>query len=345
MLRLTNKDAFAVYRLPREDNYQMVRCSGDDILAFEDFDPSNTGFVFHPFKESDKCPALVLPADELAINPKFSFSCDQSGHPFVIDERSYVPLVSNFVDHIRMGDFHKAISSRIITKEKPLEDLFPLFIKLKNQYPFAFVYLVNIPGVGCWMGATPEILLTAQNGIGETVALAGTRPLTSTEDWGRKEILEQQMVERYMADILIKRKKNFSKTGPFTVNAGNVMHLKTRFRFPMSSSWKAVAMDIHPSPAVCGLPKQKAMDFIIDTEPHHREYYCGFLGPVNLDGQTHLYVNLRCMQVFKDKFALYVGGGITADSVPEKELEETRWKSRTLSDIIEEVYREPEFIG
>lgn len=341
---LNTGDTFAIYRLPNEDHHYLLRSENNDVVSFEDL-VDEPAFVFHPFEVNKVNPALAIKADEIYINPKFSFKSDHLGSPYFISEPEYIPLLENFVDNIKEGDIHKAICSRIIRKEMDAEDLYPLFLRLKEQYPFAFVYLVNIPDVGCWMGATPEILLTDHEKMGETVALAGTRPLTSTEDWGKKEVIEQQMVERYMANILIQRKKSFQKIGPFTVKAGRVMHLKTRFRFPLESNWKDVAMDIHPSPAVCGLPKETAKEFILNTEPHERGYYCGFLGPVNMHGKTDLFVNLRCMQVFNDTFALYVGGGITADSIPQKELDETNWKSRTLSDIIEEVYCEPHFIG
>ncbi|MGK0388277.1 MAG: isochorismate synthase [Maribacter sp.] len=337
---LKTNNTFAIYRLPNEEHHYLLRSENNEVIPFDELG-DKPAFVFHPFEENEVCPALAIPSDNIYINPKFSFRSDHKGDPYFISEAEYIPLLEDFVDYIEEGNCHKAICSRIIKKEMMVEDLYPLFIRLKEQYPFAFIYLVNIPNLGCWMGATPEILLTDHDKIGETVALAGTRPLSSEEDWDKKEVVEQQMVERYMANILINRKKSFQKIGPFTVKAGRVMHLKTKFRFPLESNWKDVAMDIHPSPAVCGLPKEKAKTFILKTEPHERGYYCGFLGPVNMQGKTDLYVNLRCMQVFNDTFALYVGGGITSGSVPHKELNETTWKSRTLSDIIEEVYCEP----
>ncbi len=342
---LGTKDVFAIYRLPNEDNFYLLQPEANQYIPLESLSENDAAFVMHPFDEEGDSPAIAFIPKKIFINPQFSFFSEHKGNPHIISESNYIPLLDKFVEAIQSNNFHKAICSRIIQKDMPTEDLYPLFMKLQKQYPFAFIYLMNIPGEGCWMGATPEILLTDDHGVGETAALAGTRPLSSEEDWGKKEIIEQQMVERYIANILISRKKNFQKIGPFTINAGRVMHLKTRFRFPLESHWKEVAMDIHPTPAICGLPKVEAKDFILQNEPHDRSYYCGFLGPVNLHGKTDLFVNLRCMQVFKDKFALYVGGGITSDSVSTKELEETRWKSRTLSDIIEEVYCEQEIIG
>jgi len=81
-------------------------------------------------------------------------------------------------------------------------------------------------------------------------------------------------------------------------------------------------VEIHPTPAVCGFPKEKALDLIFDIEKHNREYYSGFMGTVNVENATNLFVNLRCMKILPEKLALFTGGGITGDSIPEKEWEQ-----------------------
>src|SRR6202021_687877 len=94
--------------------------------------------------------------------------------------------------------------------------------------------------------------------------------------------------------------------------------------------------ELHPTPAVCGIPLNDATQFIKETEGYDRGYYTGFLGPCNMDGKTELYVNLRCAELFADCINLYVGGGITKDSIPENEWEETEMKSKTLLSALEE---------
>ncbi len=343
MKRFRNEDVFVAYRLPGESHHCLLESSRNKVIPFNKMEEDNFGFVFHPF-DTKREEALVLLPENIGINTPFHFESKHQSFPYEIHKNDYISLLNDYIYQIKNFGLHKAICSRIILKERESQDLYPLFNALKQQYPFAFVYLINIPQIGCWMGATPEILLTAKNQVGETVALAGTRPLNSPYDWTKKEEIEQQMVETYMTNILIQRKTDFYKHGPYTVRAGHVMHLKTTFRFPLENSWKSLAEEIHPSPAVCGLPKHTAMDFILENEPHERSYYCGFLGPVNIQEQTNLFVNLRCMQVMEDKFALYVGGGITSDSQAEKEWDETCWKSRTLSEIIEKVYEQTETV-
>jgi len=91
---------------------------------------------------------------------------------------------------------------------------------------------------------------------------------------------------------------------------------------------------LHPTSAVCGMPLEPALDFLRDHEGYDREFYSGFLGPVNLEGASSLFVNLRCMQLFETSARVYAGAGVTADSDPEKENEEVDMKIQTLSQLI-----------
>ena len=286
-------------------------------------------------------PAILIEQDEVIKNPIIQFQATNRGTVYESTETEYLEDVAQFINATQT-DFTKIIFSRIQSVPLLTADLFPLFETLQATYPDTFVYLVNIPKIGCWMGASPEIFITQNHQKTETVALAGTQlDLGISLDavaWGDKEIEEQAMVERYIEKLLKKQQFQFKKTGPQTIRAGKVLHLKTHFEFLSETLQYNFIKALHPTPAVCGLPKDEARQYIIDNEPHERAYYCGFLGPINMQQTTNLYVNLRCMQVFKDKFALYLGGGITADSDAKKEWEETEMKAKTLADVIERVY-------
>ena len=91
---------------------------------------------------------------------------------------------------------------------------------------------------------------------------------------------------------------------------------------------------LHPTSAVCGLPKEPALQFILENEGFDRSYYSGFLGPVNSATGTHLYVNLRCMELLEKEAILYAGAGITAESNPEKEWQETQHKMQTMRRVL-----------
>ena len=90
---------------------------------------------------------------------------------------------------------------------------------------------------------------------------------------------------------------------------------------------------MHPTPAVCGFPKKESKDFILKNERYDRAFYTGFLGELNMS-TSELYVNLRCMEIEKESIHIYVGGGITKESDPEKEWNETVAKSKTIKGVL-----------
>jgi len=211
-----------------------------------------------------------------------------------------------------------------------------VFYELCNKYPAAFVSLVYIPGDITWITATPELLVSAKDNEIKTVSLAGTKPAGSLDRWTEKEKMEQQIVTDYIHQILERYSKNINVSGPSEVIAGNVKHLKTLFSTALNTGLWNLVSDLHPTPAVCGTPLDKARHFIEETEGYDRKYYTGFLGPCNIKGKTNLFVNLRCAELFSHAVNLYIGGGITKDSVPEAEWEETELKANTLLFAFEE---------
>jgi isochorismate synthase len=117
------------------------------------------------------------------------------------------------------------------------------------------------------------------------------------------------------------------------------MHLKTTFKVDMKATnfaelGKVMLELLHPTSAVCGMPKKPSQDFVLANEGYQRAFYSGFIGPINLDQETHLFVNLRCMQIDTHLLTLYAGAGITEDSQPEKEWKETEMKCQTLLNVL-----------
>jgi isochorismate synthase len=188
-------------------------------------------------------------------------------------------------------------------------------------------------------------LLLAMNGTMQTVSLAGTRSFSEANAnigaWNSKERLEQEYVTRYISRVIA----HFNLTdvdleGPYTKKAGNLLHLCTGFSFSsqnLKGRLGEFLNDLHPTPAVCGMPCKPSLELLMDFERHEREYYAGYLGPIGLDDRLSLFVNLRCMKVLQDRLALFIGGGITADSIPEEEWLETEIKADTLLSIIHQL--------
>ncbi len=272
-------------------------------------------------------------------------------------QADFTHLVSRGIAEIDKGFFQKVVLSRTKQLALPPEfDVTNIFDKLCETYPTAFVSVVSLPHLGVvWVGASPEILVSQDaKGIFRTMALAGTQSAydnngnlirPSEAMWRQKEIEEQSFVTRYIINCLKKiRVREFEEEGPKTVIAGNLMHLRTdiiidtvEINFPQLAT---VMLDLlHPTSAVCGMPKAPATDFILANEGYDREFYSGYLGPVNVQSsstaaESHIFVNLRTMKLQNNTATLYAGCGITADSNPEKEWNETEMKTQTLGRVL-----------
>ena len=126
---------------------------------------------------------------------------------------------------------------------------------------------------------------------------------------------------------------------PYTQRAGHLLHLRTDIDGEMTGAEDLAELiqKLHPTAAICGLPRKEALRFIQNKENYSRDYYTGFMGELNapMQGESNLFVNLRCMQLFpkEQKAWIYVGGGITASSDPEREWQETQAKSETMKRV------------
>jgi isochorismate synthase len=198
-----------------------------------------------------------------------------------------------------------------------------------------------------WAGATPETLINIdkQNQL-QTVALAATQAFDGSKyleetTWSQKDIEEQAMVSRYIINCFKKiRLREFEEIGPRTHLSGNIVHLKTNYKVDMEQvafpELGSVMLDLlHPTSAVCGMPKEITQTFIEQNEGFDREYFSGYLGPVNVLGETNIFVNLRCAKLESSHAVLYAGAGIIANSIPEKEWKETEIKMETMLSVIE----------
>ncbi|MEM7656295.1 MAG: chorismate-binding protein [Bacteroidota bacterium] len=335
---------FAAFSLPSERNIHLWVQADDRNSEIQ------AGFLMHPFSSHGRSQAVWIQADgqrNIKQNPEFSawlkalpsFSRPFSLPPPEMNAATHQALVGETVAQIQAGTFEKAIISRPKLVAIPENwSLMDYFFTLQATYPKAHVALVYHPQVGIWIGASPEILLTGTEQHYETVALAGTRRWNQgklDQPWRSKELDEQKIVADYLFNRLEDLgAKHMKHEGPKTIQAGQLAHLKTQFSFEFAGDPLRIAEELHPTPAVSGFPKAAAIEYLELKEPYDRSYYAGFMGPITGE-KTHLWVNLRCMQVFDSQLAIYVGGGITAASNPGEEWEETEWKSRTLLTVLE----------
>lgn len=256
-------------------------------------------------------------------------------------KKMFENLVSNGVQAIKNNQFQKVVLSRKEAILVPDFDFLSVFKQLVFNYKTAFNYCFFHPKIGLWMGATPEQFIKMEGTSLKTVALAGTQLFDNDLIWENKERNEQQVVTDFITQNLQLFSHQVEVSEPKTVQAGNLAHLKTDIAAVIDKDQLGQVIDkLHPTPAVCGMPKEPAKQFIIENEGYNREFYTGFLGELNIDFTTFktensdLFVNLRCMKVEEELATVFVGCGITKDSIPEKEFFETVNKSATIKKSI-----------
>lgn len=329
---LSKQVPFVCYVKPNENVWNLLVHQNDEIIDFI----GQAGFVFMPFHEGKE---IVIPFEGNTFSQGNLENLEQKAAENFTSERNqketFEDLVSNGVSAIQQGEFDKVVLSRkLILKEQiAVEETFQNLI---FTYPTAFCYLFFHPKIGLWMGATPEQLVKINQNQFETVALAGTQLYSENVVWATKEIEEQQFVTDYIVTKVKDKVNDLIVSDAKTVKAGNLAHLKSFISGELTADFQAndLIKALHPTPAVCGLPKEQAIDFIMKNEGYNRKYYAGFLGEYNKNNQTDLFVNLRCLEVENDVVNIYVGCGITKDSNPEKEFIETENKSMTMRNVL-----------
>lgn len=354
----------ALWRLPVSveggNRHFIMDYSGKASLVKPDIAKLPQGFLVSPFVQEDEkvyfikadyhyqsqnlenSPILAIENQIVTNYPTSTENIQDS------TQEDFEEIVNIAIVAMKQGKFQKVVLSRTKTETLPANFNIALaFDKLCHLYPHAFISVVSSSEFGTWIGASPEILISSdKNKIFRTIALAGTQPkgdITNLQDalWRQKEIEEQALVSRYIINCLKKiRVREFEEDGPKTVVAGNLMHLRTDFEIDIEAvnfpELPTVMLNLlHPTSAVCGMPKPDTLAFILNHEKHQRRLYAGFLGAVNINQETHLFVNLRCMELVEKQVIMYAGAGITKDSVPEREWNETELKCKTIAQVLQ----------
>ncbi|MEL0456195.1 chorismate-binding protein [Flavobacteriaceae bacterium SZ-1-7] len=352
---------FVVYRKPNREDVKAMLQKTDDLYLIEDF--TQRGFVFSPFDDIE--PSILIPKEHSEIIAVSSVptvdvearelkpSSEENG------KENHVNLVKKGIEAISEDKFKKVVLSRKETVQLKENNPIEIFKRLLSSYKSAFVYCWYHPKIGIWLGATPETLIKIEGSQFSIMALAGTQKYEGSLNvlWQEKEKQEQQYVTDFILENLKPSVESLKVSDVETVKAGNLVHLRTMISAQLKKGipLKEVIDALHPTPAVCGLPKDVAKQFILKHENYHRGFYTGYLGELNLDKSikprsgrrnienrayafskqsTQLYVNLRCMQIQDNHAIIYVGGGITKSSNPEKEWDETEAKSLVIKNVL-----------
>lgn len=348
---------FVVYKKPKEFEIKGVFQKDSSLHFTKDF--TEKGFVLAPFDDQSK--PILIKCDEVhteAFTPQKVTVSKNFQYKEPIKSKPYERMVSKAIHTIESGSLEKVVLSRKMDVSVSISGL-SIFKRLIQTYGNAFCYFWHHPKVGTWLGATPEILLKSRGNAFVTMSLAGTQMVSEKEKeptWAQKELNEQQLVTDYITKALKDHTTDLKIGGLESVQAGQLWHLRTKVsgRFEKEKLGSLIKA-LHPTPAVCGIPKNNAKKFILENEQYDRMFYTGFIGELNLKNEeerslnprnkenkayksiieaTELFVNLRCMKMEGSTATLFVGGGITADSEPWKEWEETQNKSQTILKVL-----------
>ena len=328
-----------LYYKPNSD--EIISFFQKNDTLFDAIDFNEKGFLFASF---DGTKTFLIPENESEIintffpKKKIKIQNEELNYQSEIAKNNFKNLVSKGILAIENKQFKKVVLSRKESVDFVNFDLIDAFLNLVQLYPNTFVYCFYHPKIGTWLGATPERLLKAQSNEFETIALAGTQKDTGSDEiiWPIKEQKEQQFVTDYIVEKVKDVASEITVSKPYSIKAGKVWHIKTEIFgiLNSNSSLKEMIHLLHPTPAVCGLPKDESKAFILKNENYDRRFYTGFLGELNMENKTDLFVNLRCMEICGSQAHLFMGCGITKDSIPEKEWEESCNKSATMKKVL-----------
>jgi isochorismate synthase len=267
------------------------------------------------------------------------FSAIRKSSSTLMGEQAYQLLVKRAIDTIRDGELGKVVTSRKVKLDFHREHALGLVEKWKSTFPNAYIFVLNHPDWGLWLGASPELLAYQGNGKFNTMALAGSKSSDDASEWTEKEKQEHLVVVNMIQQVLDEvgdQNRTVSPMHELVLNS--VKHLKTTITSEVNLPFYQLVKRLHPTPALCGWPIDSAKEWIEQNEGYDRELYGGVLR-VQRGEEEWAIVLLRCLKLEHDEAFAFVGGGIMKDSDPNNEWKETLWKLKSFTFAPDENFR------
>jgi isochorismate synthase len=273
------------------------------------------------------------------------------------EPEEYAEAVREATRRIKAGGLRKVVLARSIVVAADRElDAKQLLWRLRAVDPDCWTFAApelaldagDLLPTGVLVGATPELLVRKEGDVVTATPLAGSAPRFGdpAEDRASAERLlgsskdreEHGLVVEDVAAVLGPLCDELHHAHePELLGTANVWHLATPFRGRLRPS-VASALDLvaalHPTPAVCGTPREAARAVLAELEPLDRGCYTGPVGWVDANGDGEWAIALRCAEITGTTARVFAGAGIVADSDPEQELDETERKFRALLDAL-----------
>lgn len=302
--------------------------------------------------------AHLVVADEVAVADPLHLWPDEVGDPAASpaprmvarpSREHYTRAVAQALPALRAGTLRKVVLARALDiHDDDGFDVPALVRALAARDPLAHVFAVDLPpqddGPRTLIGASPELLVRRQATEVRTTPLAGSVPRDpdAVGDARRAAALMESPKDREEHAVVVEAVAAALRpfcdalevpSGPELVRTATMWHLATRVRGRLADpdiTSLELALALHPTPAVCGLPVARARDTIAALEPLDRGFYAGAVGWQDAHGDGEWAVTIRCGEVEGTRMRIWAGAGIVAASNPDVELRETAAKYRTL---------------
>jgi menaquinone-specific isochorismate synthase len=266
------------------------------------------------------------------------------------EKAKWVENVNKALKEIDSGEVQKIVLSRQVDLE--LENSISIsnvISTLGERYPKCYVFAFR-KNESVFFGASPEKLAKISNGWIEADALAGSisRGKTSAEDdsladtllSSKKDLAEQEIVVSFIKDSFARFCNNIVyEEKPIIRKLPNIQHLWTpiKGKINQNESVFSVLKELHPTPAICGVPWTKARDSIIEMEPHNRGLFSGMIGWFNLKTEGEFAVAIRSALIKKKSIHAFAGCGIVKGSDSEIEYAESELKLKPIISLFESI--------
>ncbi|WP_456384667.1 anthranilate synthase component I [Persephonella sp.] len=260
----------------------------------------------------------------------------------------FLKAVEKCKEYIREGDIIQVVISQRFSKKLKADPL-NVYRAVRSINPSPYLFYLDLRDIKL-IGSSPEILVSVKNGKILTKPIAGTRPRGKTEEEDRQLAQELLQDEKERAEhlMLVDLARNdvgkVAKSGSVKVDRfmyiehySHVMHIVSDVSGRLKDELHPldVLKSVFPVGTVSGAPKVRAMQIIEELEPDKRGPYAGAVGYISFDGNLDTAIAIRTAVVRKDEIFIQAGAGIVADSVPEKEYQETVNKAKAMIKAVE----------
>ncbi|MBU2702179.1 anthranilate synthase component 1 [Sporomusaceae bacterium BoRhaA] len=261
----------------------------------------------------------------------------------------YIDMVNKAKDYIAAGDIFQVVLSQQFCRELN-QHPFAIYRRLRQVNPSPYMFYINF-GQRQLVGASPEMLVKVEDSKVLTCPIAGTRPRGKTPDQDArlaKELLADDKEKAEHAMLVDLGRNDIGRVSlPGTVEVvkmlevgyfSHVMHLISEVTGQLDPKYTAldVLTACFPAGTLSGAPKVRAMEIIHELEQDERGFYAGAIGYIDFRGNLDACIAIRTLMVENGQMISRTGAGIVADSIPEKEYQESLDKGQALFQVMEE---------